>query len=109
MEYERRSRFASPKVESGNREDSSPETDDGNGRLSIPIVGLGAVLDDVCHHPEKANVVAGVVSQKRKSQTTVCLNPGLDGSLDIHPHLNAQNKVTKQKSIKAENLKRLIK
>ncbi|GKE11853.1 hypothetical protein Tco_1415404, partial [Tanacetum coccineum] len=40
----RRSRFASPKVESGNREDSSPETEDGNGRLSIPIVGLEAVL-----------------------------------------------------------------
>ncbi|GJW73445.1 hypothetical protein Tco_0132815 [Tanacetum coccineum] len=37
-------RFASPEVESGNGEDSSPKIEDGNGRLSIPIIGLKAVL-----------------------------------------------------------------
>ncbi|GJT19211.1 hypothetical protein Tco_0877917 [Tanacetum coccineum] len=48
--------------------------------------------------------------ESKEEELNHCLSePVLDGSLDIHPHRNAQTKATKQKSVKAENLIRLIK
>ncbi|GKA87105.1 hypothetical protein Tco_0808816 [Tanacetum coccineum] len=77
-----------PRLKVGMDKTSSPKTKGGNGRLSIPIVRVEVVL---------------------QAYLEVARRNGRSCSLDIHPHFNAQTKATKQKNVKAENLKRVIK